>query len=137
MKKILNTKGSATYIETTIFVLVTAMFIAFSINLFSIISAKQQLDMCADQLTRQIQLTGEVSPETDALFDSLTSGIKSADNISYSVDTSYFSGKKIQLSTPFKVKVTAKAYLGGFGAIHLFPIELVSSGAGISEEYWK
>ena len=133
--KMLNKKGSATYIETTIFVLVAAMFIAFSINLFSIISAKQQLDMCADQLTRQIQLTGEVSPETDALFDSLVGGIKSADNISYSVDTSYFSGKKIQLGTPFKVKVTA--YLGGFGAIHLFPIELVSSGTGISEEYWK
>ena len=89
MRKILNTKGSATYIEMTIFVLVAALFIAFSINL------------------------------------------------SYSVDTSYFSGKKIQLGTPFKVKVTAKAYLGGFGAIHLFPVELVSSGAGISEEYWK
>ena len=137
MKKLLNKKGSATYIETTIFVLVAAMFIAFAINLFSIISAKQQLDMCADQLTRQIQLTGEVSSETDALFDSLTAGIKIADNVSYSVDTSYFSGKKIQLGTPFKVKVTAKAYLDGFGAIHLFPVELVSSGAGISEEYWK
>ena len=137
MRKILNTKGSATYIETTIFVIVAAMFIAFSINLFSIISAKQQLDMCADQLTRQIQLTGEVSPETDAHFDSLISGIKSAANISYSVDTSYFSGKKIQLGTPFKVEVTGKAYLGGFGSIQLFPIELVSSGAGISEEYWK
>ena len=135
--KILNKKGSATYIETTIFVLVAVMFISFAINLFSIISAKQQLDMCADQLTRQIQLTGEVSPETDVLFDSLTSGIKSANNISYSVDTSYFSGKKIQLGTRFKVKITAKAYLGGFGAIHLFPVELVSSGAGISEEYWK
>ena len=135
--KTLNKKGSATYIETTIFVLVAAMFIAFAINLFSIISAKQQLDMCADQLTRQIQLTGEVSSETDALFDSLTAGIKITDNVSYSVDTSYFSGKKIQLGTPFKVKVTVKAYLGGFGTIHLFPIELVSSGAGISEEYWK
>ena len=135
--KTLNKKGSATYIETTIFVLVAAMFIAFAINLLSIISAKQQLDMCADQLTRQIQLTGEVSSETDALYDSLTAGIKITDNVSYSVDTSYFSGKKIQLGTPFKVKVTAKAYLGGFGTIHLFPIELVSSGAGISEEYWK
>ena len=135
--KTLNKKGSATYIETTIFVLVAAMFIAFAINLFSIISAKQQLDMCADQLTRQIQLTGEVSSETDALFDSLSSGIKSVENVSYSVDTTYHSGKKIQLGTPFKVKVTAKAHFGGFGSIHLFPIELVSSGAGISEEYWK
>ena len=83
--KTLNKKGSATYIETTIFVLVAAMFIAFAINLFSIISAKQQLDMCADQLTRQIQLTGEVSPETDALFDSLISCIKSADKAMFRI----------------------------------------------------
>ena len=89
--KIFNKKGSATYIETTIFVLVAAIFIAFTINLFSIISAKQQLDMCADQLIRQIQLAGEVSLETDRLFDSLVGGIKSADSISYSIDTSYFS----------------------------------------------
>ena len=113
------------------------IFIAFILNLFSIISAKQQLDVCADQLTRQIQLAGEVNSTTNSLFDSLCGDISSVENISYTVDTTYYSGSKIQLGTPFRVTVTAKAYLGGFGDFGLFPIELVASGAGISEEYWN
>lgn len=137
MKKLLNRKGEGTYIDTVVFILVAVIFIAFTLNLFSIISAKQQLDVCVDQLTRQIQLAGEVNSTTDSLFDSLCGDISSVENISYTVDTTYHSGSKIQLGTPFRVTVTATAYLGGFGDFGLFPIELTASGAGISEEYWK
>ena len=137
MKKLLNRKGEGTYIDTVVFILVAVIFIAFILNLFSIISAKQQLDVCADQLTRQIQLAGEVNSTTNSLFQSLCGDLGAVENVSYTVDTTYYSGSKIQLGTPLRVTVTAKAYLGGFGDFGLFPIELVASGAGISEEYWK
>ena len=137
MKTILNKRGEGTYIDTVVFILVAVIFIAFILNLFSIISAKQQLDVCADQITRQIQLSGEVDPDTDKLFNSICSGVKVLYDTKYTVNTSYHNGKKIQLGTPFEVKVTAKAYLGGFGDFGLFPINLVSVGAGVSEEYWK
>ena len=137
MKTILNRRGEGTYIDTVVFILVAVIFIAFILNLFSIISAKQQLDVCADQLTRQIQLSGEVNSTTDSLFQSLCGDLNAVENISYTVDTTYHSGNKIQLGTPFRVTVTATAYLGGFGDFGLFPIELTASGAGISEEYWK
>lgn len=132
-----NNRGEGTYIETVVFVLVVVIFLSFTLNLFSIISAKQQLDVCADQLTRQIQLSGEVDSDTDKLFDTICSGVKVLHDTKYTVSTTYHSGKKIQLGTPFEVKVTAKAYLGGFGDFGLFPINLVSVGAGVSEEYWK
>ena len=137
MKKLLNRKGEGTYIDSVVFILVAVIFIAFILNLFSIISAKQQLDVCADQLTRQIQLAGEVNSTTNSLFQSLCGDLGAVENISYTVDTTYYSGSKIQLGTPFRVTVTATAYLGGFGDFGLFPIELTASGAGISEEYWK
>ena len=137
MKKLLNRKGEGTYIDTVVFILVAVIFIAFILNLFSIISAKQQLDVCADQLTRQIQLAGEVNSTTNSLFQSLCGDLGAVENVSYTVDTTYYSGRKIQLGTPFRVTVTATAYLGGFGDFGLFPIELTASGAGISEEYWK
>lgn len=137
MKMKLNRKGEETYIDTVVFILVAVIFIAFILNLFSIISAKQQLDVCADQLTRQIQLAGEVNSTTDSLFQTLCGDLDAVENISYTVDTTYHSGSKIQLGTPFRVTVTAKAYLGGFVGFGLFPIELTASGAGISEEYWK
>ena len=137
MKKLLNRKGEGTYIDSVVFILVAVIFIAFILNLFSIISAKQQLDVCADQPTRQIQLAGEVNSTTDSLFQSLCGDLGAVENVSYTVDTTYHSGSKIQLGTPFRVTVTATAYLGGFGDFGLFPIELTASGAGISEEYWK
>ena len=137
MKTKLNKRGEETYIDTVVFILVAVIFIAFILNLFSIISAKQQLDMCADQLTRQIQLAGEVNSTTNSLFQSLCGDLGAVENVSYTVDTTYYSGSKIQLGTPFRVTVTATAYLGGFGDFGLFPIELTASGAGISEEYWK
>lgn len=137
MKMKLNKRGEGTYIDTVVFILVAVIFIAFILNLFSIISAKQQLDVCADQLTRQIQLAGEVNSTTNSLFQSLCGDLGAVENVSYTVDTTYYSGSKIQLGTPFRITVTATAYLGGFGDFGLFPIELTASGAGISEEYWK
>ena len=138
LKQILSSRrGEGGYISAVVFVLVAVMFIALILNLFSIISAKQQLDICADQLTRQIQLTGEVGTDTEVLFNMLKIEIGGVKNVSYKVDTTYFKGKKIQLGTPFQVTVTAQASLGGFGDIALFKLTLKSSAAGVSEEYWK
>ena len=135
---VLKTKrAEGPYISTVIFVLIAVIFIGLIINLFSIIAAKSQMDAAADQLTRQIQLAGEVNSDTDHLFSDITGHISAAENIQYSVSTHYLTGKKIQLATPFSVTVTGTAYLGGFGDFNIFPINLVSYGAGVSEEYWK
>ena len=91
----------------------------------------------ADQLTRQIQLAGEVNADTDRLFESIAGRIGGAEDLEYTVSTHYLTGKKIQLGTPFSVTVTGTAHLGGFGDFALFPVRLVSYGAGVSEEYWK
>ena len=137
MKILSQKKAEGTYISTVVFVLIAVIFIGLVINLFSIIAAKSQMDAAADQLTRQIQLAGEVSADTDRLFSDITGHIGAAENIRYSVSTHYLTGKKIQLATPFSVTVTGTAYLGGFGDFNIFPINLVSYGPGVSEEYWK
>ncbi|MCR5682077.1 MAG: DUF4320 family protein [Clostridiales bacterium] len=137
MKILSQKKAEGTYISTVVFVLIAVIFIGLVINLFSIIAAKSQMDAAADQLTRQIQLAGEVSADTDRLFSDITGHIGAAENIRYTVSTHYLTGKKIQLATPFSVTVTGTAYLGGFGDFNIFPINLVSYGAGVSEEYWK
>ena len=137
MKILSQKKAEGTYISTVVFVLIAVIFIGLVINLFSIIAAKSQMDAAADQLTRQIQLAGEVRADTDRLFSDITGHIGAAENIRYTVSTHYLTGKKIQLATPFSVTVTGTAYLGGFVDFNLFPINLVSYGAGVSEEYWK
>ena len=51
------------------------VLLAFIIDLFGIISTKQELDHAADQMVKQIQLSGGINSETDALFDFLCSEI--------------------------------------------------------------
>ena len=51
MKKLLeNENGEANYFSTVVFIFITILLLAFIIDLFGIISTKQQLDHCADQM---------------------------------------------------------------------------------------
>lgn len=142
-KPLKNDRGEANYFSTVVFIFVAVLLLAFIIDLFGIISTKQQLDHCADQMVKQIQLSGGVGGETDALFQFLCSQITGARNITYSVDASYKSpapagmGQAIQLGSPFYITITGDAKLGGFWNFSLANIRIVARGAGVSEHYWK
>lgn len=84
-----NERGEANYFSTVVFIFIAVLLLAFIIDLFSIISTKQELDHAADQMVKQIQLSGGVNGETDELFEFLSSQIEGAENISYSIDATY------------------------------------------------
>ena len=136
-------KAEADYISATIFMFVGVIFVTFALNVFSIISAKLQLDQAADQLTKQIQLAGGINGETDALYAYIANDIQGVRNIQYTIDADYLqptpSGMRqgIQLGTPFYVQLTADATLGGFGDILPVQFGISSRSAGVSERYWK
>ncbi len=138
-----NDRGEASYFSALIFIFIAVLLIAFIINLFSIISTKQELDHCADQMVKQIQLAGGINDETEQLFQFLCSQMNGAENITYSISAYYKSptpsGMRdaIQLGSPFYITVTGDAKLGGFWNFDLVHIRIVSRGAGISEHYWK
>lgn len=138
-----NERGEANYFSTVVFIFIAVLLLAFIIDLFSIISTKQELDHCADQMVKQIQLSGGVNRETEELFNFLCSQIEGADNISYSIDATYKtptpSGmtRAIQLGSPFYITIEGEAKLGGFWNFDLVHITVVSRGAGVSEHYWK
>jgi hypothetical protein len=136
-------KAEANYFSTIVFIFVTVLMLAFIINLFSIISTKQQLDHAADQMVKQIQLAGGVNAETEALFAFLSSRITGAQNITYTIDATYRSPRPpgmtnaIQLGTPFFITIQGSANLGGFWNFNLTQVTIVARGAGVSEIYWK
>ena len=144
IRKILrDERGEANYFSTMVFIFIAVLLLAFILNLFSIISAKQELDHCADQMVKQIQLSGGINSETEELFDFLCSQITGADNISYYVEASYKSPtpsgmrRAIQLGNPFYITIEGDARLGGFWNFSLVHIRIVARGAGVSEHYWK
>lgn len=136
-------RAEANYFSTMVFIFIAVLLLAFIIDLFSIISTKQELDLCADQMVKQIQLAGGVNAETDQLFNFLCSQIEGAHNISYSIDASYKSptpsgmNRAIQLGSPFYITIKGEAKLGGFWNFDLVHINIVSRAAGVSEHYWK
>lgn len=138
-----NDRGEANYFSGVVFIFIAVLLLAFIIDLFSILSTKQELDHCADQMVKQIQLSGGVNSETEELFDFLCAQIHGADNIEYSIDASYHSPTPsgmhhaIQLGNPFYITIEGDAKLGGFWRFSLVRIPIVARGAGVSEHYWK
>lgn len=129
-------KGEASYIGTFVYILVAAIMIAFIINVFQVISVKQQMDHLADQLVKQIQLNGGENDDTNSLFTHLANQISGAEGLTYDVD-SPDDTDQIQIGTPFYVSVSGRCHLGGFWKLRLVPITTRASGAGVSEHYWK
>ena len=133
---LLSERGDSSYISSFIYILVVVILVAFIINVFHIISVKQEMDHIADQIVKQIQLNGGTSGDTDALFTFLTNQMSEVEGLSYQVSGPSNTGR-IQIGTPFYVTVTGRCYLGGFWKFNLVPINIRSQGAGVSERYWK
>ena len=68
--------GDVNYFSTVVFIFIAVLLLAFILDLFIIISTKQELDHCADQMVKQIQLSGGINGETDQLFHFLCSQIE-------------------------------------------------------------
>ena len=133
---LLSERGDASYISSFVYILVVMVLIAFIINVFHIISVKQEMDHIADQLVKQIQLNGGTSGETGSLFSFLSGEISDVENLSYHV-SGPGNTSRIQIGTPFYVTVTGRCHLGGFWKFNLVPINIRAQGAGVSEHYWK
>lgn len=136
-------RGEANYFSTVVYIFVAVLLIAFILNVFSIISAKQQMDHAADQLVKQIQLAGGVNSDTDALFDYLSEHISGARNLEWKIDASFKTPRPagmrnaIQLGVPFFITITGDVNLGGFWNLDLIQMKIEARGAGVSEIYWK
>lgn len=137
IKKIIRSeRGDVSYISAFVYILVAMIMVAFILNVFHIISVKQEMDHISDQLVKQIQLNGGTNADTGALFSYLATPLSEVEGLTYQV-TSSGSTNRIQIGTPFYVTVTGRCYLGGFGKLNLVPIDIKANGAGVSEHYWK
>lgn len=129
-------RGDSSYISTSVYILVVVIMIVFILSVFHIISVKQEMDHIADQMVKQIQLSGGVTADTDALFNALANQLNEVDNLNYQVTCSGNSSR-IQIGTPFYVTIEGRCYLGGMWNFNLVPVDVRSQGTGVSEHYWK
>lgn len=61
---LISENGESSYVSSFVYILVVVILITFIINVFHIISVKQEMDHIADQIVKQVQLNGGVSGDT-------------------------------------------------------------------------
>lgn len=133
MKNILRSKRGEGYFDTAILVLAASIVIALALAVYPVAVAKHELNIFADSLKRQVEITGQIGAEVEAKIASLKDSTKLDPTITW--DAAFLSGNRIQLGDEFTVTLLHNFDMG-FGPFGSWPITLQSKATGNSEIYW-
>ncbi len=137
-----NKKGSA-YYEIIVKTLVFITMIATAYFVLSLIYGIYELDIILQSVVREIEISGQVTSETNALFNQLKSNTNIGSEADMSVSANYFNAaqKKIQLRNTFDVICTTNYRFDVFTPLGSkpvgFDIPMKVKLTGMSEKYWK
>ena len=135
MKKILKCKRGEGYIDTVVIIIAAMLVISFSVKVFPVFIAKNQLNNYANEIIRTAEISGRVGAEVNGNEDKLKE--QTGINPVISWNGSYISGTdKVQLNDEITVTVSSTVDIGFF-SFGSFPIELKAKATGRSEVYWK
>ena len=111
IKKVIKSeRGDVSYISTFVYILVAMIMVAFILNVFHIISVKQEMDHISDQLVKQIQLNGGTNADTGALFSYLAAPLSEVEGHTYQV-TSSGSTNRIQIGSSMAFLIKSGRYI--------------------------
>lgn len=135
MKKILNKKGEG-YIDICIGIIALLSMLVLTLNVYSFLTLKQDLDEISEQLIEAATYSGCFGDEFNDRTESLKSQFFDFD-VDVSADSYYnASYKRVQLGNTMKVTVKVHTKLVGIGIVNM-PVICTSTRSGISERHWK
>lgn len=136
-------KKASVYYEIILKTLVFITLIATAISFFGVFTSYLNLNYAARRVVREIEISGQVTRRTTALFDELNSNMNMGDSAVMSVSASYYkaSEKKIQLRDTFTVTLSSNYRINIFTPLDGNPvgfnIPLSVRLSGMSEKFWK
>ena len=136
-------KRSSAYYELILKTLVFMTLIATAISFFGIFTRHLNLSYTARRIVCEIEISGQVTSATTALFNTMKNTTNIGDAATMSVSASYFNAaqKKIQLRNTFTVICRSSYRINVFtprGATPVgFDIPLAVQLTGMSEKFWK
>lgn len=136
IKKILSSRKGEGYIDMCIGVVVFVMVLVLTINIFSFITLKVEMDQIADDLIEAATFAGEFNDDF-VNADSYNLSEYYYYDIDYGADE-YFneSYQRVQLGKRMWVTVSKDTYVKGLGVFKI-PITVSVTKSGLSEKYWK
>ena len=132
IQRVLKSRRAEGYIDTAIGVFCLMLVIAFMANLFPVFTAKQQLDIFANEIVRQAEIVGGTDVSGRIAKMKEETGLNP--QITWNCD--YYSGNKVQLNGDIEVVLTTRVDIGFF-VFGSFPIEIRAKATGKSEVYYK
>lgn len=130
----------AMYIDTVISVFVVMVFLAFVMAFLPVFMQKYQLDMAAEDLAREISVSGSISPhDTEELSEEYGIEIDRVEIIPFKdvVTMAVGDEQHIQLSDSFTVTLYSHREVGVGGIVGAASVSISSSAKGRSEVFWK
>lgn len=136
MKKLLHSKKGEGYIDICVGVIVFVMIIVVTINIFSFITLRIEMDQIADELIKAATYEGCFGDKFTETDDAML-----ADYYYYDIDwgaDEYFNSAyhRVQLGDRMWVTVSKDTYIKGIGVFKI-PVTLTVKKSGLSEKYWK
>lgn len=135
IKKLCASKKGEGYVDVCITVLIFVILIVISLNIFSFITLKADIDQIADDLIVVATHTGEFGDEFNELDGELQNKYFYYD-LNFGADKYFSNNSKVQLGNKMWVEVSYETSVKGLGIFEI-PITLKVKRSGISEMYWR
>lgn len=136
MKQIIKNRKGEGYIDICVGILALLTVLVLSLNIYSFLTLKQDMDEITEQLIEVAASEGCFGDAFHAREQALKTQYFDFDT-AVSADSYYNAAyRRVQLGGTMRVTITAHTKLVGVGIVEI-PITATSSRSGISENYWK
>ena len=135
--EIVRKKRGENYIETVVGVIAAMMVIVVALNVFSLLTLKQNLDYYAKEMVEVCCSYGKTCDEVQDREVELARELGFKPDLSFS-GTEYYNARKyaVQYGEVIVVTVTYRTYVRGLGVFKI-PVTLTAKHSGLSRKYWK
>jgi len=137
LKNLFKSKRGEGYIDTVVSVMIIMMLIVLSINVFSFLTAKQDMDYFAREMVEAAAVNGNTYSTNNYIrYYELCDEVGFYPGYYWTAD--YISGYygRVQYGDTIRITVQYTRYLEGFGIFRI-PITMTATYSALSQVYWK
>lgn len=136
MKKKLSRQKGEGYIDICIGIIALLTVLVLTLNIYTFLTLKQDLDEISEQLIEVATYTGCFGEDFENRAEALKSELFDFE-ISTSAESYYNAAyKRVQLGNTMRVTVSVTTNIQGIGIFNI-PVICTSRRSGLSEKYWK
>jgi hypothetical protein len=133
----LSSKRGGANIDVCVMIIVSIMMIVISINVFSLIIQKQNLDYFSKELLNTAATYGRISTEVNNRYTELRTQTGLSPVVTWTANYYNSADREVQLADTITVKLTLSTKFQGTGEFLPIPITLTAGGSTLSDRYWK